>query len=67
MTNIESDRIPERVTQHPDANEQLLYFTSTMALASSTSIPTGMAIWPSTGHPFFDGIGMNLQKEPSHV
>ena len=29
MTNAESDRNPERVTRRAEANEQLLYFTST--------------------------------------
>jgi Tol biopolymer transport system component len=48
MIHTESDRTPERVTQHPTANEQLLYFTST-SLASDDRRLVFMS--DRTGHP----------------
>lgn len=48
MTHTESDRSPERVTQHCEANEQLLYFTSTSLTTDDRRL---VFMSDRTGHP----------------
>ena len=51
---------PQRVTNHPDANDQLLYFTSSSLTADDRSL---VAISDRTGHPNLFRIDLETGRE----